>query len=243
MVMKALYEPTGRAKEYADLAVNTYRGCSHGCTYCYAPAATHRTREQFAKPEPRIGILEALEQDCAGRKDIKRAPVLLSFSHDPYMPIEAEHKLTRGAIEILHRHGFPVIILTKAGALAQRDFDLLGPQDKFGVTLTTLSMRDAAIWEPQAALPLARVANLVQAYLRRIPTWVSCEPVLDPFWTSEVIKATSHYVDEYKIGTWNHDVRAKEIDWPKFARDVVKLLDSLGKRYYLKADLREKGKL
>lgn len=237
--MKALYEPKGRALEYAPLAVNLYRGCSHGCTYCYAPLATYRTREAFGQPEPRSGILEALEKDCSGRKDIKRAPVLLCFSCDPYQPLEGTQLLTRGAIEILHRHGFPVIILTKAGSLAQRDFDLLGPQDKFGVTLTGLWVNDVVEWEPNAARPVYREANLAAAHRRHIPTWVSLEPVLNPDWTLEVIEQTAPDVDEYRIGTWNHDARAKAIDWHKFAHDVTALLDSLGKRYTLKDDLRK----
>ena len=58
--MNAIYEPRGAAAEYAPLACNLYRGCGHGCKYCYAPACLRMGREEFARPAPRPGILDAL---------------------------------------------------------------------------------------------------------------------------------------------------------------------------------------
>jgi len=82
--MKAIYRPSGRALEYAPLAANLYRGCNHGCLYCYAPRALKTGREEFhANPQPREGILDALRKDverlikpcsvCGGRTSMLRS--------------------------------------------------------------------------------------------------------------------------------------------------------------------------
>lgn len=233
--MQAIYKPTGRALEYAELATNTYLRCPFRCSYCYVPATLHMSREEFAQSTaPRTTYLPALERDAA--KLPAGAQVFMNFLSDPYQPIEKVLGQTRQAIQILHAAGHSVNILTKAGALAQRDFDLLGPKDKFGVTLTSMA---PSIWEPNAAPPMERLGLLIVAWQANIPTWVSLEPVMEPVWTLDVIRQTSRWVDEFKVGTWNHDVRAKAIDWHRFAHDVTELLDSLGKRYTLKQDLRK----
>lgn len=63
--MTAIYEPRGKAREYAALALNLYRGCAHNCAYCYAPSATYATREAFAQAQPRPGIIPALQKQLA----------------------------------------------------------------------------------------------------------------------------------------------------------------------------------
>lgn len=239
--MQAIYRPKGRALEYGDLACNLYRGCEHACDYCFGPGALRMQREDFYQPRPRPGILEALDRDAAKivRTEGVRGPVFLCFSCDPYQPIEEEHELTRQAIEILHSHGIGVRILTKAGRLPMRDLDLLGDTDEIGVTLTTLNEDIAARWEPGADEPTARTALLAMAHHWKIRTWVSLEPVIDPSESLQVIRDLHKVVDIFKIGKWNHDARAKLIDWPKFRRDAVELCDALGKSYYIKLDLVE----
>ena len=84
--MKVIYEPKGRAKEYADLAFNIYKGCSHGCKYCYAPACLRRKPEDFRENiSPRWDTLEKFSTDCdelACKGDERR--ILFSFLSDPY---------------------------------------------------------------------------------------------------------------------------------------------------------------
>lgn len=236
-----IYEPKGKAGEYAKLAVNIYNGCGHRCEYCYAPAFMHTARETFNEPTPRKDILQKIKQDATLlQKEHESGPVLLCFTCDPYQPIDEYHQLTRQTIRILHQHNLNVTILTKGGKRAERDFDLLTDQDRVGVTLTSLDDDVSIRWEPGAALPKERINSLQRAHEKGIKTWVSLEPVLYPETTVEIIRRTYHFVDEFKVGTLNYHPHAKNIDWPRFAVDVQQLLNSLKCSYYLKNDLRKR---
>lgn len=236
--MAGIYETTGRAKEFSELALNLYDFCPHRCIYCFAPQTLHRTKEDFHRDgKPRVDPnSDAFHADCARHKGDKRA-VLLSFACDPYPQMDAETQLTRQVIQALHTYGLHFNILTKAGKLAQRDFDLYQPGDAFATTLTCITVLDSTLWEPNATWPGDRVINLIEAHDRGIETWVSCEPVIDPRWTLELIGATSDFVGHYKIGKMNYHPHGKTIDWQKFAHDVTELLNKLGCRYYIKANL------
>jgi DNA repair photolyase len=239
-MMATIYETRGKAREYCELATNLYRGCGHGCVYCYAPNATYSDRDTFCQASPRPGILEKLGKDAAklGSFGVKpESPILLSFTTDPYQPIDCEYKLTRQAIEILHFYGLKVQILTKGGRRAERDFDLLREGDSFGVTLTLLDNAESLKWEPHAGLPGERIESLQNAHKLGIKTWVSLEPVIDPNATLEIIRQTHEFVDLYKVGVMNYHPVALTVNWYKFARDVVKLLNDLDCEYYLKKDL------
>jgi DNA repair photolyase len=236
--MAIIYEPRGRAREYAPLAANLYSGCSHGCVYCYAPSATFRTREVFhGTVKPRKNVLAELEKD-ARKLGPAGGRVLLSFTTDPYQPLEESLGITRQAIQVMHRYGLKVEILTKGGTRAARDFDLLGEGDAFATTMTFLTPAKSLEWEPGAALPADRIAAIKEAHARGIETWVSLEPVIEPDESLEIIRQTHTFVDLYKVGVLNYDARAKETDWPAFASAVKALLERLGKEYYLKDDLR-----
>ena len=234
-----IYEPKGRANEDCKLAVNLYRGCGHGCIYCYAPSALFIDRAEFSKAVPRKNIISRLAIDAAkAAADGATGNVLLCFTTDPYQPINDTHGLTRQAIEILHKNGFNVTILTK-GSNAWRDFDLYHPGDEYAATLTFLDTEKSLQWEPEAAIPWGRILNLRIAHDQGIRTWVSLEPVIEPAETLEIIRQTHTFVDHYKVGTLNNHPRAKLIDWPKFAKDVVATLNHFDCHYYLKKDLRK----
>lgn len=237
--MSVIYEPRGKAREYSSLAVNLYTGCGHGCEYCYAPAAIGVSKNTFANPEPREGIIEKLIMDSRRlAEQNEHGPVLMCFTCDPYQPIDEQYRLTRQAIQVLHSHNIKVLILTKGGRQAGRDFDLLTVGDWFGVTLTNLDDAFSLKWEPLAALPDARINSLHCAHDKGIKTWVSLEPVLYPEITLEIIRKTHNFADMFKVGTLNYHSHAKTIDWHKFALDVKKLLSELNCNYYLKDDLR-----
>lgn len=237
--MTAIYEPKGRALEYAPLACNLYRGCAHRCAYCYAPNILRYDRESFhASVCPRPNILAELRRDAAKlRNDPRR--VLLCFTSDPYQPADDEHRLARSAIEILHEHGLSVEILSKGGKRATRDFDLLGPEDRVAATLTCVSADMSREWEPGAASPRERIEYLKEAKERGLVTWASLEPVLDPAIAIEIVRRTHGFVDKFKVGTLNHHPLAKTIDWRAFGLEMRDLLESLGKDFYLKRDLVE----
>jgi DNA repair photolyase len=229
----------GRAGEYAPLAVNLYRGCGHGCIYCYAPEATFIDRQEFIKATPRQGIIEKLGKDAPQASlDGHKGNVLLCFTCDPYQPIDITYQLTRQAIEILHKNGFNVTILTKGGKRAERDFDLLRPGDEFATTLTFLDEQKSLQWEPGAASPEERIESLRKAHELGIKTWVSLEPVIEPAKSIEIIRQTHTFVDLFKMGLLNYHPRGKEIDWHKFLLDCVATLKQYGCQYYIKKDLR-----
>ena len=257
--LKALYQPRGRAREYSDWALNLYSGCCHGCRYCFGPAVTHKTREQFSHPQPRVGILAKLEHDlnamavyCASRMQ-EPSPaaglpkhVHLCFTCDPYQADEEDFELTRGAITLLHDADIGVQILTKSGELCQRDFGHdarvhLGghPHDSFGVTLTFADEVAARSWEPNADPPYARMAALKQARKLGIRTWCSLEPVIDPEETLRIIDLTHDYVGFYRVGPLNYlpEITAG-IDWRTFAERVVVRFQEYDCRYELKQALR-----
>jgi len=253
--MSIIYETSGRAREYFELAANLYSGCEHACRYCYGADVTRKDPKEFFKPAvPRLRggrgsvepILVELEFDATrlARKNETRH-ILLSFVTDPYQPAEDDFQLTRRTIHILHDWDLAVAILTKGGFRATRDFDLLTKNDCFGVTLTFIDPRRSLTWEPGAALPIDRMLSLEDAHKRGIPTWVSLEPVIDPVEALRLIEATSNYVDVFKVGPlnysgklpWELQRQVQGIDWKTFAQDAVKLLDDLGANYYIKKDL------
>ena len=129
--MEIIYETKGMAKEYAPLGVNLYLGCTHGCTYCYAPKTLRRKRDDFkTKIQFRNKVLEKLAKDAEAlnEKGDKRE-ILLSFETDIYQPLDEDKDITRQAIEILIKNNLKFTILTKGGTRAVRDFDLLESLD------------------------------------------------------------------------------------------------------------------
>jgi DNA repair photolyase len=177
--MPILYEPRGAAREYSPLACNLYRGCGHHCAYCYAPACLFMTPTAFGAPSPRARVLEQLAKDAAARPP--GPPVLLSFTSDPYQPIEAQHCLTQQAIAILGRHGHQLRVLTKNPRLALRDADLFATyRVAVGVSLVWSNDADRRQWEPDAAPVPDRLDCLASLHRLGISTWLSMEPIIDP---------------------------------------------------------------
>ena len=122
-----IYEPRGRAGEYAALAANLYTGCDHGCGYCWGPRLLHLTKEEFMRARPRSeDIIEKFRRECEilSKAGEKRS-ILLMFTSDPYCCADLKHKLTRQAIEILNEYNLHFTILSKGGMRVRRDYDLI----------------------------------------------------------------------------------------------------------------------
>lgn len=242
--MGLIYEPTGRAREYAALALNIYKGCGHGCVYCFATGATHKTKEEFGNPRPRsatflLDLQKELEKrDARGGKHER---VLLCFTTDPYQELDVETKLTRETIKLLHRYGYGVTVLTKGGTRALRDIDLFGPGDAFASTLTFIDDDESRKWEPGAALPNDRLVALQTFQAAGVITWASMEPVINTVASIHLIAASHFFVDAFKVGTWNHDKRAGAINWRRFALNATGLLDTLGYKRQMDPDALGKG--
>lgn len=232
--MKPIYEPKGRAGEYADLALNIYTGCPHGCTYCYVPAILRVRKEDFhAKVSPRAGIVNAVCRQLE-REQISGKLIHLCFTCDPY-PAGVDTTVTREVIQAIKRSGNHVQLLTKHPS--ERDFDLLDDGDWFGVTISCLRY-PARIEEPGAMVPEERLHTLAAAKARGIRTWVSAEPVLDPYAIFDLLRMDeySNTYDRIAIGKLNH--RPSEIDWKWFAEICQREGDRYGINYMLKEDLR-----
>ena len=248
--MNVIYEPKGRAGEYAQRAANVYLGCPNGCLYCYAPASLRMSREAFhRKKDTRLGFLENFRRDCeklqpCGSARAGTTPIFLSFLCDPYQPMEGKTLITRTAIMIAQDHGIPIEILTKCATLARRDFDLLQNVtagtigNGFGVSLTCIEPKTHKYWEPNADTPHQRIVALKQAHSLGIRTFASLEPVIEPEETLRLIEETHSFVDFFKVGMLNHHEHAKTIDWVAFGRAAVEKLLEHGCNFMLKEDLR-----
>ena len=237
--MYVIYEPRGKALEYAPLATNPYRGCGHGCKYCYVPGVLRMSREDFNKgATERKGYLNKLRRDCQhlseNPQEIKQ--VLFCFTTDPYHP--GDTSLTRESLETLVEFDIPFCTLTKGGSRALRDIDLFRPSmDAFATTLTFLNDYDSRAWEPKAALPGDRVYTLRKFHEAGIFTWVSIEPTLNTKSAIKIIKETHTYVDLFKVGQANYLPMTKKTNWKEYTEKVVETCQRLGANHYIKHDL------
>jgi len=169
-----------------DRSINPYRGCEHGCIYCYArpahayvglspgldfesklffkPEAGRLLTREISSPSYRVGVIH------------------IGGNTDPYQPAERRLRVTRQILEVLERAAHPFSIITKS-ALILRDCDLLGPMGRarlarVAVSITTLDRRLARVMEPRAATPERRLAAISTLSAAGIPVSVMFAPVI-----------------------------------------------------------------
>ncbi len=243
--MRLVYEPKGRAREYAAHAANLYTSCTHGCLYCYAPRCLQRKRDVFhTSVSVRKNALNLFAADCAEYAEQNLTePVLMSFVSDPYQPDELELRVTRKALEIAAAHKAPIHILTKGGTRAIPDFPILaetGPQAAFACTLTVFDKSWAAKLEPCAAEPEDRLQALKTAHNAGLSTWVSFEPSIDQESVIKFIRLSHPYVDLYKVGAISGDKTLSRItNWREYGFNVINELEKYEKKYIIKNDLKK----
>jgi DNA repair photolyase len=169
-----------------DRSINPYRGCEHGCIYCYArtthsyldlsPGRDFET-EIFYKPD----AVELLREALAHSRYEPR-PIAFGTNTDPYQPVERQLRVTRGLLELLLEHKHPVTIVTK-GALILRDLDLLrafAEEELIAVhvSVTTLDDELKRRMEPRTAGPKQRLAMIRELSAAGVPTGVMAAPVI-----------------------------------------------------------------
>ena len=169
-----------------ELSINPYRGCEHGCIYCYArpshaylelsPGLDFETR-LFAK----TNAAELLEAELS-KPGYRAKPIAFGTNTDCYQPIERRYKVMRGILEVLSACDHPLTIVTKS-ALIERDIDLLAPMAgknlvKTFISITTLDHRLARTLEPRAASPQRRVDTLRALSGAGIPCGVMVAPLI-----------------------------------------------------------------
>jgi DNA repair photolyase len=169
-----------------DRSINPYRGCEHGCIYCFA-RPTHAylglspgldfESKLFMKPD----APELLERELSAARYQPRT-IAIGTNTDPYQPIERRHEIMRRILEVLDRAGHPVGIVTKSN-LVVRDLDILTRMAqrnlvKVAISVTTLDPKLARVMEPRAPTPPRRLEALRQLSAAGIPTSVMVAPVI-----------------------------------------------------------------
>jgi DNA repair photolyase len=177
-----------------DRSINPYRGCEHGCIYCYArpthayqglsPGLDFESR-LFVKPDaPELLVRELSDPAYRPRT------IAMGTNTDPYQPIEKKWQVTRRILEVLRDAGHPVGIVTKS-ALVTRDIDILAEMAKrnlakVAVSITTLDHKLARAMEPRAATPQRRLATLRALSNAGIPTAVMVAPIIPAINDAEI---------------------------------------------------------
>ena len=177
-----------------DRSITPYRGCEHGCVYCFArpthaylglsPGLDFESR-LLAKPDAPAMLAREL-----AASDYEPRMIAIGTNTDPYQPIERERKIMRGILEVLERAGHPVGIVTKS-ALVARDIDILARMArrnlaKVAISVTTLDPKLARTMEPRAPTPPKRLEALKLLSEAGIPTTVMVAPVIPALNDSEI---------------------------------------------------------
>ena len=177
-----------------DQSINPYRGCEHGCSYCYArPAHAYMglspgldfESKIFAKPD----AAKLLRAELSAKNFVPKT-IALGANTDAYQPIERERRITRAILEVLSEFNHPVGIVTKS-ALVTRDIDILAPMARRGLvkvalSVTSLDPKLARAMEPRASTPAKRLAAIALLSEAGIPTVVMAAPIIPAVNDSEI---------------------------------------------------------
>jgi DNA repair photolyase len=169
-----------------DRSLNPYRGCEHGCIYCFArpthaylgmsPGLDFETRLVARPTAPEVLMREL------SRKSYRPAPLAIGTNTDPYQPIEARYRIMRRVLEVLSDWNHPVAIVTK-GAMIERDIDILADMAKrglaqVGISVTTLDPDLSRRLEPRAPTPARRLAAIKALADHNVPVRIMVAPLI-----------------------------------------------------------------
>ena len=177
-----------------DRSINPYRGCEHGCSYCYArPTHAYMGLSPGLDFESKLFVktnaADLLREELSAKSYVPRT-MALGTNTDPYQPIEREHRITRRILEVLSEFNHPVGIVTKS-ALVTRDIDILKPMAarglaKVAISITSLDAKLSRAMEPRAASPGRRLMALEMLAAAGIPVTVMVAPVIPGLNDSEI---------------------------------------------------------
>jgi len=245
-----------------DRSINPYRGCEHGCIYCFArpthsymglSAGLDFETKLFAKPD----AAKLLERELA-KPGYKVRVIAIGTNTDPYQPIEKEWRIMRGILEVLNKANHPVAIVTKS-AMILRDLDILQEMARknlvrVGISVTTLDRKLARTMEPRAATPPRRLETIHALSEAGIQTAVMAAPLIPALNDHELerilesAKAAGATEASYVILRLPLEVSPLFRDWllqhyPDRYRHVMSLVRSMrgGKDYDAEFGKRMKG--
>jgi DNA repair photolyase len=194
-----------------DRSINPYRGCEHGCVYCFArPSHAYLGLSPGLDFETQLIARPDAPQVLARELRAKRyevAPIAIGTNTDPYQPIEKTHGIMRDCLEVLSEFNHPVAIVTK-GSLIERDIDILSDMAKrglaaVGISVTTLDARLSRLMEPRAPAPQRRLAVIRKLSEAAVPVRIMASPMV-PALTDPELEA---------ILTAGRDAGARHASW------------------------------
>lgn len=169
-----------------DRTINPYKGCEHGCIYCFArPNHAYRGLSPGLDFESKIFVKPSaaalLEKELA-KKSYKPGRIMMAGDTDIYQPLEKELRITRSLLEVLARHDHPVALITKS-ALILRDLDIIAPMAAKGlvsvaVSFTTLDKHLARTMEPRCAAPYRRLDTMRELSAAGVPVTAMTAPII-----------------------------------------------------------------
>ena len=245
-----------------DRSINPYRGCEHGCIYCYArpthcflghSAGLDFETKLYAKPN----AAALLEKELA-HPSYKPEVIAIGTNTDPYQPIERERRIMRSILEVLERTAHPVGIVTKS-ALVLRDIDILSRMAARGLahvalSVTTLDRRIARVMEPRAATPARRIEAIRLLSEAGIPTTAMVAPIIPAITDSEIetileaVREAGAVSAGYVLLRLPLEIKTLFREWlasefPDRAERVIHLLQSMhgGRDYVSDWGVRQRG--
>lgn len=247
---------------YNSASINVYRGCEHGCIYCYA-RPTHEYLSMsagldfetkiFVKPEAPKLLYKTLSS-----KKWKPQTLMLSGNTDPYQPIERKLKLTRSCLEVLNEFHNPVTIVTK-NQLVTRDIDILKEMAAYNtaavlISITSLDNKLASVMEPRTSKPKLKFAAIKELKEAGIPVGVMVAPVIPGLTDHEIPAILKEAADAgakfagYVILRLPHGLKELFLNWleeyfPERKQKVINRLKDLfgGKLYDSTFHIRGRG--
>jgi DNA repair photolyase len=229
-----------------DRTINPYKGCEHGCIYCFArPNHAYRGLSAGLDFETKIfvkpGAAAVLEKELS-KPNYKVANIMFAGDTDIYQPIERELKITRSILEVLSAFNHPVSLITKS-ALILRDLDLIAPMAEKGlarvaISFTTLDKRLARTMEPRAAAPYRRLEAMKELSKAGVPVSVMTAPMIPALNEPEMERLLEAAHDAgarwagYVMLRLPNEIAALFTEWleahyPDRARKVMSLVRSL----------------